>query len=52
METRVPAPVRMFIEMNSPHGHDAFLVEHEAFAQALKRFLNCLRQQDCGTAAA
>lgn len=41
-----------FIEMNSPHGHDAFLVEHEAFTQALKRFLNCLRQQDCGTAAA
>ena len=41
-----------FLEMNSPHGHDAFLVEHEAFAQALKRFLNCLRQQDCGTAAA
>ena len=41
-----------FLEMHSPHGHDAFLVEHEAFAQALKRFLNCLRQQDCGTAAA
>lgn len=41
-----------FVEMNSPHGHDAFLVEHEAFAQALKRFLACLRQQDCGTAAA
>lgn len=41
-----------FLEMNSPHGHDAFLVEHEAFTQALRRFLNCLRQQDCGTAAA
>lgn len=41
-----------FLEMNSPHGHDAFLVEHEAFTQALRRFLHCLRQQDCGTAAA
>jgi len=41
-----------FLELHSPHGHDAFLVEHETFALALKRFLNCLRQQDCGTAAA
>lgn len=26
------------LELNSPHGHDAFLVEHEAFGAALKRF--------------
>ena len=41
-----------FVELNSPHGHDAFLVEHEAFAQALRRFLGCLATGDCGIAAA
>lgn len=41
-----------FLEMNSPHGHDAFLVEHEAFAQALRRFLACLAAGDCDSAAA
>jgi homoserine O-acetyltransferase len=41
-----------FVEMNSAHGHDAFLVEHEAFAQALRRFLGCLAAGDCDSAAA
>ena len=40
------------IELSSPHGHDAFLVEHEAFSQALRRFLAGLPRGAQDTAAA